>query len=293
MDNFDGRTMESLTIQSQRILFGCDDLQAGCMHPDIPCWGGDVHREFLAAILDRKFPCTFAALGLSEGLYRFAFAPDPRAPHCAEELAAAISAYLDWLDTVPPGKEMYAVLIVFCEPAEDIDENSYRRIFEKLLREVNRRDPAPWPAHVPKHADDARFTFCFGGREIFVNANTPSHYHRRSRNLGPSLTLVLQPRDSFDKIGTRKVRETIRARVAAFDGMPASPEIGVFGDERNREYAGYFLSDDNDKAAARMASSRRCPFMAASGAAQGALRSLAYHTTACVRNLVHRISTFL
>jgi FPC/CPF motif-containing protein YcgG len=285
--------METLTIQGQRILFECDDLQNGCTHPDIPGWGGDVYREFRAAILDRKFPCTFAALGLSEGLYRFAFMPDPRAPGCADELAIVLAEYLDWLNTVPTEKEMYAVLIAFCAPLEDIEEERYRTIFENLLREVNRRDPAAWPPHVPKRADDPKFTFCFGGREIFVNANTPSHRWRRSRNLGPSLTLVLQPRDTFDKIGTRKVRETIRARVAAFDGMPASPEIGVFGDKQNREYAGYFLSDDNDKAAARMASPRRCPFMAASGAAQGALRSLAHHTTAYVRNLVHRISTFL
>jgi FPC/CPF motif-containing protein YcgG len=284
--------METLTIQGQRILFECEDLQNGCTHPDIPCWGGDAYREFRAVILDRKFPCTFAAVGLAEGLYRFAFMPDPRAPHCADELAIVMAEYLDWLNTVPPEKAMYGVLIAFCSPIEDIGEDCYRTIFENLLREVNLRDPAAWPAHVPKHADDAKFTFCFGGREIFVNANTPSHRRRRSRNLGPSLTLVLQPRDTFDEIGTGKLRETIRARVAAYDGMPASPEIGVFGDKRNREYAGYFLSDDNDKAAARMASPRRCPFMAASSAVRGALPSLAHHTAAWVRNLVHRISAF-
>lgn len=285
--------METLTIQDQRILFDCDDLQNDCMHPKIPYWGGDVYGEFRAAILDQKFPCTFAAQGLSEGLYRFAFLPDPRAPRCADELAITMSEYLDWLNTVPPEKELYAVLIVFCAPIEDIGGDGYRTLFENLLREVNLRDPAAWPPHVPKHADDAKFTFCFGGREIFVNANTPSHRRRRSRNLGPSLTLVLQPRDTFDKIGTLKIRETIRARVAACDGMPASPEIGVFGDKQNREYAGYFLSDDNDKAAARMASPGRCPFMAASSAAQGAWRSLAHHTAASVRNFAHRISAFL
>jgi len=166
--------MEPLTIQSERMLFGCDDLQGTCTHPGLPDWGGDVYREFLAAILDKKFPCTFAALGLSERLCRFAFASDPRAPRCADELAAAIAEYFDWLPTVPPEKDIYAVLIVCCAPIEEIEEESYRRIFEKLLREVNLRDPAPWPAQVPKQADKTKFTFCFGGREIFVNANTPS-----------------------------------------------------------------------------------------------------------------------
>lgn len=280
-------------ITGEQRLFECNHLQNGCVHPGIPPWAGSVHRQFLATILDSKFPCTFAASGLADGLYRFAFLPDPRTPRCAEELAATMAEYLHWLNTIPPEKEMYALLVVFCAPLENIREDAYRMIFENLLHEVNLRDPVAWPAHVPKHADDAKFTFCFGGREIFVNANSPSHRRRRSRNLGPSLTLVLQPRDTFDKIGTPKVRKAIRARIAAFDGMPASPEIGVYGDNRNREYAGYFLSDDNEKAAARMASPRRCPFKAASSAADGALRSLAHHTAACVKNLVHRISTYL
>jgi FPC/CPF motif-containing protein YcgG len=278
----------------RRTLFERHDITDTYIQHGLPRWATKSFTAFLSVILDPKFPCAFAAPGLWRGLYRFAFVPDPRAPHCAEELAAVMEEYLGWLDTLPREEEPYAVLMVFCAPIGDIGEDAYRAAFEKLLCNLNVHDKAAWPAHIPRHPDDVKFTFCFGGREIFVNANTPSHHHRRSRNLGPSLTLVIQPRDAFDKIATKQMREGIRARIPKFDGgMPASPEIGAFGDENNREWGGYLLSDTNEKAAERVAAMKLCPFVASTDAAKRLARCPYHRAIAFFRKLTHRVATFL
>jgi FPC/CPF motif-containing protein YcgG len=282
------------TIERRRTLFERQDLTDSSIQAGIPAWGARSFTGFLSVILDPKFPCTFAAPGFWRGLYRFAFVPDPRAPHCAEELAAVLNDYLGWLTTLRREDEPYAVLTVFCAPIGDIGEDAYRASFDKLLRDMNLHDTAPWPAHIPRHPNDVNSTFCFGGREIFVNANTPSHHHRRSRNLGPSLTLVIQPRDAFDKIATKQMREGIRARISKFDGgMPASPEIGAFGDDSNREWRGYLLSDTNEAAAARIAAAKLCPFLAASEAAKRTARCPYHRAIAFFEKFSHRIATFL
>ena len=282
------------TVQRRRALFERHDLTDNYTKHGLPTWAMNSFTAFLAVILDPKFPCTFAAPGFWRGLYRFAFVPDPRAPHCAEELSVVMEEYLGWLATLPREDEPYAVLMVFCAPIGDVGEDVYRTAFEKLLRDTNLHDAAPWPTHIPQHPDDVKSTFCFGGREIFVNANTPSHHHRHSRNLGPSLTLVIQPRDAFDKIASKHMREGIRARIPKFDGgMPASPEIGAFGDEKNREWRGYLLSDTNDKAAERIAAAKLCPFLAASDAAKRASRCPFHRAVAFFKKLQHRVATFL
>jgi len=247
---------------------------------------------FTQAILDPHFPCTFAAPGFWRGFYRFAFLPDARTLPAAEELAATLDEYLTWLTTVPPADEPYSVLIAFFEPTPAVDEPEYRAVFEQLLQRTNVHDPAPWPTQVPQDANHRESTFCFGGRQLFLNANTPAHRHRRSRNLGASLTLVIQPRDAFDKIANAKLRDGIRARIPKFDGIAASPEIGAFGDDRNREFNGYFLSDDNDEARRRFEATKVCPFLAATEEAKVSRRWCPhYHAIRVfhlIKNFIHR-----
>lgn len=280
-----------LETAKRRRLFRSEELVGQSIRrTDVQPWAFRSMAGFTQAVLDPQFPCTFAAPGFWRGFYRYAFLPDARTLPAAEELAATLDEYLAWLKTVPPGDEPYAVLIAFIEPVTGLNEHEYRANFEQLLQRANVHDQAPWPVHVPRDANHRESTFCFGGRELFVNANTPAHLHRRSRNLGASLTLVIQPRDAFDKIASGKLREGIRARIPKFDGIPASPEIGAFGDDRNREFNGYFLSDDNDEAQRRFEATKVCPFLAATERTKAALSRCPYHRAL---RAIHHIKNYI
>lgn len=105
---------------------------------------------------------------------------------------------------------------------------------------------------------------------MLVFASTPAYRRRGSRNMGNSLVLLFQPRRVFDGIeggtpaGTR-AREIIRARMEAWDGMEAHPDMGSYGDPSSHEWKQYFLPDDNAPVTGR------CPFHAATdhAAAEG------------------------
>ena len=163
-------------IAERRRLFDKEALiPQSIRRTEVPPWAFRSLAGFTQAILDPQFPCTFAAPGFWRGYYRYAFLPEARTLPAAEELAATLDEYLAWLTTVPPAEEPYAVLIVFFAPTSTLNEHQYRAVFEQLLQRTNVHDPSPWPAHVPKDADHRESTFCFAGRELFVNANTPVH----------------------------------------------------------------------------------------------------------------------
>jgi FPC/CPF motif-containing protein YcgG len=284
----------SAPTDARRRLFTKEDLAVQSIYRTaVPPWAFRSMTGYLLASLDPDFPCNFAGPKLWRGFYRFAFLPDARTLPAAEQLGATLSDYLTWLATVPVADEPYAVLIAFFEATPTLDEPEYRAVFERVLQRTNFYDPAPWPRHLPQDANHSESTFCFGGRELFVNANTPAHLHRRSRNLGPSLTLVIQPRDAFDKIANAKLRDGIRARIPKFDGIPASPEIGSFGDDRNREFNGYFLSDDNDEARRRFEATKVCPFRAATERAKESLsRSPHYRVVRALHHIKNYVRNF-
>ena len=83
------------------------------------------------------------------------------------------------------------------------------------------------------------------GTDIFMNFSSPRHHLRRSRNVGDCLTLIAQPRASFDIKGRSRpsVREHIRSRVRQYDQVPPHPALGTHGQVGNREAHQYFLGD--------------------------------------------------
>ena len=52
------------------------------------------------------------------------------------------------------------------------------------------------------------------------------------------------------------VRDRIRRRAAAWDGLPPHPDLGFYGDPGNLEWKQYCLPDDN------MPATGTCPFLA-------------------------------
>lgn len=135
---------------------------------------------------------------------------------------------------------------------------SYHQIAWSVLQFWHDVDPAPWPGTVAKDPHTPHWTMCFLGVQIFVNISNPAHRRRRSRNLGPALTLVINPRERFDKVAGDtpagwKIRQRIRERIEAYDGLAHSPALGSY-EAGEIEWRQYGLMESNEPR------TDRCPF---------------------------------
>lgn len=207
-------------------------------------WAVVSYREFRRQVVDKDYPCTFAVAGEHAGTLRYAFVDDPATginPQSLLELAALSQQH----------PENRHALAVFVRPEPALQSHEYyQKGFWDLLQKLHESDPQPWPCDVPKSPTDPKWEFCFGGQPMFVFAAAPSHFLRRSRNLGPSLVLLFQPRSVFRGIeggtanGTR-VRTQIRQRLAEWDLIGLHSSMGNYGDVSNFEASQYFIPDDD------------------------------------------------
>jgi FPC/CPF motif-containing protein YcgG len=124
------------------------------------------------------------------------------------------------------------------------------------LQFLHEHDPDPAIDRTPDHP---LWEFSFERSEMFVVGASPTYRRRSSRNLGPGIVFVFQPRSLFiDPTTSQPIAATIRQRIhqrmQIYDGMPVHPDIGFYGDAANREWKQYALPDDNQPA------SGTCPF---------------------------------
>ncbi len=213
-------------------------------------WQRVLFKEFEAALTSeaRPFPCVFGVSGFKANQLRFAF-PDPLD---GETLAQVLLPYLSRARTYGPNTS----LVVISRPGPVRSLVDYRQRFWNLLGELAAIDRHPWPADIPEELDTPGWEFSFAGEPIFVVCNTPAHVLRQSRR-STSFMLTFQPRWVFDNIlgsevAAERAYQKVRARLETYDLVPASPALGRYGEEENREFAQYFLGDDNGRP--------RCPF---------------------------------
>lgn len=211
-------------------------------------WKKEACRLFASKMSDReaRFPCIPATKAFALGHLRYGFVPDPWNESAARKLAEIVSEY---------GKASrsfgdYSSLVVFFEAEDQIREVlEYEAVFWDLLSKVSRLDGSPWPAGIPEDPEGPLWEFCYEGERYFVYAGTPAHRSRQSRSF-PYFMLALTPRWVLDRFNAHphQAAETssrIRARLAAYDALPAHPELKPYGSEGNLEYKQYFLRDDD------------------------------------------------
>jgi len=150
-------------------------------------------------------------------------------------------------------------MIAFFEPDSSIaTHEAFVEHFWDLLQFLHERDTQPAAEQTP---DDPLWEFSFEGTEMFVVAGSPTYRLRRSRNLGPGMVLIFQPRKLFLDMETglpiaAAVRHRLHKRMEAYDGLPLHPDIGFYGDDANFEWKQYALPDDNAPIMGK------CPFQA-------------------------------
>ncbi len=214
-------------------------------------WEAGVYRTFEKIVSDQAFPCTFARAALKQGSLTFFPVRGTTDHRDVRATYDAIGDYLRRMNALPARQAAFNVLVVLVKPEDRTRTvGEYHAQAWDLLQRLHDVDEAEWPEDVPGDPHDLRWAYCLHGVPLFINVSTPAHVLRRSRNLGPSLALVINPRAAFDVVpGTDshglQMRAIIRARTAAFDGQPVPDGVGVYGDEASREWLQYCLPEEN------------------------------------------------
>ncbi|WP_342551394.1 YqcI/YcgG family protein [Paenibacillus sp. FSL R7-0652] len=237
------------------LLFSSVDME----NEELPVelWQRDAYRLFSAKMSDReaRFPCIPATQAYALGHLRYGFIFQSGNASPAEQLSKVVSEY----GAVSRTFGNYSSLVIFFEQDQEMkDVLTYEQSFWNLLSELRSLDPEAWPEDIPEDPENPLWEFCYNDERYFVYCGTPAHISRQSRHF-PYFMLAMTPRWVLDLWNEQPQRASavaprIRARLAAYDTVPAHPELKQYGSEGNLEYKQYFLRDDDT-------APTKCPFL--------------------------------
>jgi uncharacterized protein len=204
-------------------------------------WKLDAYEQYIARLRAPEYPCFFGQSGEARGEMLYTFIAQSN----LDEMVTNMRRFVNLTGTTPHER---ASLVAFFEPDPSItDHMSFTARFWQALQYLHEHDRNPATDRTPH---DPLWEFTFAGCEMFVVGASPTYQRRRSRNLGPGMVLVFQPRFLFIDPATSQpiaapVRQRIHKRMLAYDGMTVHPDIGFYGSPGNREWKQYALPDDN------------------------------------------------
>jgi FPC/CPF motif-containing protein YcgG len=205
-------------------------------------WKLEAYEQYRAKLRAPDYPCFFGQGGETRGEMLYTFVAEGK----LEELVTNMRQFVDLIGTSHYERSS---LIAFFEPNPSIADHAlFVARFWQILQFLHENDIDHTMDRTPDHP---LWEFSFEGCEMFVVGGSPTYRLRRSRNLGPGIVLVFQPRSLFIDPATSRpiaasVRHRIHERMLAYDGMPVHPNIGFYGDSINREWKQYALPDDNE-----------------------------------------------
>jgi FPC/CPF motif-containing protein YcgG len=215
-------------------------------------WKLDAYEQYKTKLRAADFPCFFGQAGELRGEMMYAFI----AKDFHGEFVENMREFVTLIGTTEYER---CSLVAFFEPDSGLtDHAAFVACFWQMLQFLHEHDRQPSVERTP---DDPLWEFSFGRREMFVVGSSPTCQQRRSRNLGPGIVLIFQPRTLFiDPVTAEpiavEVRQRIHRRMLVYDGMAVHPDIGFYGQSGNREWKQYALPDDNSP------ENGRCPFHA-------------------------------
>ena len=239
---------------TQRVILG--DAVGGM---SLPSWLHDSYATLRLHVMDPAYPCFFGTMAEKRGEMFYSFVHGKN----IGELPATMRKFSELASL--PEYEKNNIAIFFEPDVEPLSHQQYHDLFWDALQHLHDNDPDPEADHQPA-PNDPKWEFSFAGVEMFVVCACPSFSARHSRNLGPGMVLLFQPRSVFvDKVTNRVIglqaREEVRRRLKKWDAIPAHPDLGFYGDPGNLEWKQYFLPDEN------VAATGKCPFLNRSAAA--------------------------
>jgi acyl-CoA synthetase (AMP-forming)/AMP-acid ligase II/FPC/CPF motif-containing protein YcgG/acyl carrier protein len=211
---------------------------------DLPEWLAQSYEVFRRHLTDDAYPCFFGTQAERRGEMFYAYVSGRGLEHLPGTLAKFVA--------LSSSREHERNnLAVFFEPEpKPLDHQEYRAFFWQTLQYLHDHDPDPHAAAEQVDPSHPMWEFTFAGLQMFVVGISPSYQRRRSRNLGAGMMMLFQPRSVFvDAVTNRAIgpeaRAEVRRRLLLWDGIPAHPDLGVYGDPENREWTQYFVSDDD------------------------------------------------
>ena len=225
-----------------------------------PLWFGEAHAEFVQRVMGSRgeYPCHFGTAGERGGLNAFTVIDDD-AQNAVAALAERLRAYREIAWSGPPRQS----LVVFVGPPDETpDGETHTRRFWEILEGLSAHDAAPWPDGRTQDPADPAWQWCFAGEPWFVFAASPSYERRRSRDLGPCLTLVFQVQRVFEGLSGstpagQSAKQQVRGRLRVYDAVPPHPHLGDELASSRFKWRQYVLPDDDD-----VLDESACPFHA-------------------------------
>lgn len=214
-----------------------------------PSWLERSYETFEAQTLTEGYPCYFGKHIVRSGDLYVASVEGDR----VEELPRSLATFIDISASLRGRRNNLAV---FFEPFDiRLAHERYFEIFWHVLQYLHDHDPFP-EAIAHRDAEHPRWEFPFAGEQFFVVGASPSYRRRRSRNLGPGMIMLFQPRDVFEHTESGDVvdpgaRQLVRRSLAQWDEVGPHPDLGVYGDPGNIEWKQYFLPDGAERVAGR------------------------------------------
>ena len=218
-----------------------------------PAWLDASYATLREQVLDPAYPCFFGTMAERRGemFYSFVNGRDLR------DLPATMQTFAEL--ALQPEYRRNNIAVFFEPDPEPLAHEAYRALFWGILQRLHDVDPDPAADQQPDPMDEA-WEFSYAGVQMFVVCACPSFRARHSRNLGPGMVLLFQPRSVFvdtitNKVIGREARNQVRKRLETWDEIPAHPDLGFYGDPGNLEWKQYFLDDANAPI------DDRCPFL--------------------------------
>lgn len=223
-----------------------------------PAWFSKAKQILSDVITNPSYPCYFGSQTEKAGVNSFTFLNRDLDDENIDGLAVTLSNYISHASIGPNQRS----LILFVGPPVDdpnlIDDCN---LLWSILEKVSSIDTHPWPSSVPISANDPDWQWCFGGKKWFILGCSPAYKHRRSRNLGPCLTIVFQLSErvfinlSGDSNEGMKAKKNVRKRLKLYDSSTIHPHIGSDSKSSKYKWRQYFLPDDDT-----VLDTSECPF---------------------------------
>jgi len=216
-----------------------------------------IAKPIVTTLSGKAFPCTFVRAALADGMLQLAHIDLADNDH-VDQAHELISSYLEDVRVAGELSERLAamkVLLLDVEIPQVTSAQEVRDLAWGLLTRLHTLDRElgnAWPRDIPGDMNDARWAYCLEETPIFVNMTSSTLELRRSRNLGRPLILVIQPTDGLhyiaplNAVGDR-IRDTIRDRIDAYDGVLHSPALTNFGEDGNSDWSQFFFTDSNSQ----------------------------------------------
>jgi uncharacterized protein len=204
-------------------------------------WKLEAYDRYKAKLRAPEYPCFFGQSGEARGEMLYTFV----ARDALDDLVMNMRKFVSLISTSDYER---CSLVTFFKPDSSITDHAvFTTRFWQTLQFLHDHDQSP---SIEKSPDHPLWEFSFESNEMFVVGASPTYKQRGSRNLGPGMALIFQPRTLFIDPATSQpiaatVRQRIHKRMLAYDSMPVHPDIGFYGDSKNREWKQYALPDDN------------------------------------------------